>query len=134
VEVHGTIDHSSCLACGGRFPIAAVRSRQREDAAGVPRCDCGRPLKPDVVLFGEYLPEAALRRAQALAASADLLLCIGSSLEVYPVGQLPAVTLASGGQLAIVTQGRTPFDADAAVRATGDVVDELGAVIALLGL
>jgi NAD-dependent deacetylase len=106
----------------------------RTDATGVPRCDCGRPLKPDVVLFGEYLPEDALRRAQALAASADLLLCVGSSLEVYPVGQLPALTLASGGQLAIVTQGRTPFDRDAAVKASGDVVDELAAVVELLGI
>jgi NAD-dependent deacetylase len=134
VEVHGTIDHSSCLVCGSRFPLAEVRSRQRADAAGVPRCECGQPLKPDVVLFGEYLPEEALRRAQALAASADLLLCIGSSLEVYPVGQLPAVTLAGGGQLAIVTQGRTPFDGRATVRATGDVVDELALTVERLGI
>jgi NAD-dependent deacetylase len=134
VEVHGTIEHSSCLACLARYPIASVRSRLSADAAGVPRCDCGRPLKPDVVLFGEYLPEDALRRAQALAASADLLLCVGSSLEVHPVGQLPALTLASGGQLAIVTQGRTPFDRDAAVKAGGDVVDELTAVVESLGI
>jgi NAD-dependent deacetylase len=134
VEVHGTIDHSSCLVCSSRFPLSEARSRQRADAAGVPRCDCGRPLKPDVVLFGEYLPEEALCRAQALAASADLLLCIGSSLEVYPVAQLPAVTLAGGGQVAIVTQGRTPFDRDAAVKATGDVVDELTTVVELLGI
>jgi NAD-dependent deacetylase len=134
VEVHGTIDHSSCLVCGSRFPLAEVRSRQRADAAGVPRCDCGQTLKPDVVLFGEYLPEEAMHRAQALAASADLLLCIGSSLEVYPVGQLPAVTLAGGGQLAIVTQGRTPFDGRATVRATGDVVDELGMAVERLGI
>ena len=134
VEVHGTIDHSSCPGCGARFPIAEVRSRQREDTAKVPRCDCGQPLKPDVVLFGEYLPEGALRRAQTLAAGADLLLCIGSSLEVHPVGQLPALTLAGGGRLAIITQGRTPFDADAAVRVTGDVVQELGAVLEVLGI
>jgi NAD-dependent deacetylase len=134
VEVHGTIDHSSCLVCGQRFGLAEVRSRQRDDADGVPRCDCGRPLKPDVVLFGEYLPENALRRAQSLAAEADLLLCIGTSLEVYPVAQLPAVTLAGGGRLAIITQGRTPFDGDATIRATGDVVDELGTVVELLGL
>jgi NAD-dependent deacetylase len=134
VEVHGTIDHSSCLVCRTRYPIAEVRSRLGADAAGVPRCECGRPLKPDVVLFGEYLPEDALRRAQTLAASADLLLCIGSSLEVYPVGQLPAVTLANGGKVAIVTQGRTPFDREAAVKATGDVVDELEAAVELLGI
>jgi NAD-dependent deacetylase len=87
-----------------------------------------------VVLFGEYLPAEALERAQQLAAAADLLLCVGSSLEVYPVAALPDVTLSSGGQLAIVTQGTTPLDHRAAVRLHGDVVDELGAVAAVLGL
>ena len=53
IEVHGTIDHSSCLSCGARYPLADVRARQLADGGGVPRCDCGLPLKPDVVLFGE---------------------------------------------------------------------------------
>ena len=65
---------------------------------GVPRCDCGQPLKPDVVLFGEMLDEAAIGRASDLAERADLLLCIGSSLEVYPVAGLPEVTLEAGGR------------------------------------
>jgi NAD-dependent deacetylase len=133
-EVHGTIDHSSCPACGARYPLADVRTRQRADAAGVPRCDCGRPLKPDVVLFGEYLPAGALARAQELAAGADLMLCIGSSLEVHPVAQLPEITLSAGGQIAIITQGRTPFDARAAIRCGGDVVAELNAVLMALGI
>jgi NAD-dependent protein deacetylase/lipoamidase len=132
VEVHGTIDHSSCLACGARFPLVDVRDRQRSDGAGVPRCDCGQPLKPDVVLFGEYLPAEALTRAEQLAAGADLLLCIGSSLEVYPVAQLPAMTLAAGNRIAIITQGATPFDDRATVRCGGDVVHELGALLAAL--
>jgi NAD-dependent deacetylase len=132
VEVHGTIDHSSCLVCGAVYPLADVRARQRIDEAGVPRCDCGEPLKPDVVLFGEYLPPQALARAQELAAGADLLLCIGSSLEVYPVGQLPGLTLAAGNAIALITQGATPYDGRAAVRCGGDVVDELEAVIAAL--
>jgi NAD-dependent deacetylase len=134
IEVHGTIDHSSCQACGARYPLATVRARQREDSRGVPRCDCNSPLKPDVVLFGEYLPEQALARAQLLAASADLMLCIGTSLEVYPVAELPAITLSFGGKIAIVTQGRTPFDRRAAVRCGGDVVDELSAVVSALAL
>ena len=134
VEVHGTIAHSSCLHCGSRYELEHVRGRQRADARGVPRCDCGEPLKPDVVLFGEYLPVDALERAQALAAGADLMLCIGSSLEVYPVAQLPAVTLGRGGTVAIITQGSTPFDAQATVRLGGDVVKELEALLAALGL
>ena len=66
----------------------------------MPRCDCGAPLKPDVVLFGELLPEAAIERASALAAAADLLLCVGSSLEVYPVAELPQITLAPAARRA----------------------------------
>jgi NAD-dependent deacetylase len=134
IEVHGTIAHSSCLACGAQFPLGDVRDRQAVDAGLVPRCDCGHPLKPDVVLFGEYLPADALARAEDLAAGADLMLCIGSSLEVYPVAQLPAVTLAAGGKIAILTQGRTPFDSRAAVRCSGDIVNELDGVLRALQL
>ncbi|MFL5830691.1 MAG: SIR2 family NAD-dependent protein deacylase [Solirubrobacteraceae bacterium] len=134
IEVHGTIAHSSCLSCRAQYPLADVRARQTFDAAGIPRCDCGQPLKPDVVLFGEYLPADALARAEQLAEAADLMLCIGSSLEVYPVAQLPATTLAAGGKIAILTQGRTPFDSRAAVRCSGDVVDELSGVIGALHL
>ncbi|HET9105171.1 MAG TPA: NAD-dependent protein deacylase [Solirubrobacteraceae bacterium] len=134
IEVHGTIDHSSCLVCGERHPLEEVRARQRADAHGVPRCSCGHPLKPDVVLFGEYLPADALRRAELLCAAADLLLCVGSSLEVYPVAQLPQITLRAGGRLAIVTQGPTRLDSQAAVRCSGDVVAELSAVLAALGI
>ena len=134
IEIHGTIGHSSCSACGSRFVLPEVRERCERDPAGVPRCDCGAPLKPDVVLFGEMLPADALTRAEGLAAGADLLLCIGSSLEVYPVAELPATTLACGGSIAVMTLGPTPYDARAAIRCGGDVVAELTAVTAALGL
>ena len=132
VEVHGTIATSSCLDCGGRVELDEVRRRLEADADGVPRCECGEPLKPDVVLFGEMLPEDALQRAQRLTLDADLLLCVGSSLEVYPVAQLPSIALQTGATLAIVTQGPTPYDADAAVKLDGDVEAELQALIAAL--
>jgi NAD-dependent deacetylase len=132
IEVHGSIATCSCLACGARFELDDARERLAADPAGVPRCDCGSPLKPDVVLFGELLDEERMRRAFALAAAADVLLCVGSSLEVYPVAGLPQVTLRSGGAVAIVTQGPTPFDADAAVRLGGDVVEELRALVEAL--
>ena len=134
IEVHGTTAHSSCLRCGRTYELDDVRGRQDADEERIPRCDCGDPLKPDVVLFGEYLPVDALARAERLAAEADLLICIGSSLEVYPVAELPSVTLAAGGRLAILTQGPTPFDSRAAVRCSGDVVDVLERVLAALGL
>jgi NAD-dependent deacetylase len=134
IEIHGTIGHSSCLVCGSRYVLPEVCERCGRDPAGVPRCDCGAPLKPDVVLFGELLPAEALARSEDLAAAADLLLCIGSSLEVYPVAQLPATTLAGGGSIALITVGPTSYDSRAAIRCRGDVVAELTAVTAALGL
>jgi NAD-dependent deacetylase len=132
VEVHGTIEHSSCLSCGARYPLAEVRARLAADPDGVPRCDNGHPLKPDVVLFGEWLPADALDRAYELAGAADVLLCVGSSLEVHPIAQLPGVTRANGGKVAVVTQGPTPWDGRAAVKLDGDVVAELEALLAVL--
>jgi NAD-dependent deacetylase len=132
IEVHGSIRTASCLTCGMRVTLAETRTRMVLDDEGVPRCDCDRPLKPDVVLFGEFLPADAMERAQALAEGAGLMLVVGSSLEVYPVAGLPADTLARGGRLAIVTRSSTPYDREASVRLSGDVVDELSAVIAAL--
>lgn len=131
IEVHGTIATSSCLACGASFSLDEARARLAADGA-MPRCDCGEPLKPDVVLFGEMLPPGAMERAAELAAGADLLLCVGSSLEVYPVAGLPQVTLQSGGRIALVTQGPTPFDSAATVKLDGDVVEELQDLLAAL--
>jgi NAD-dependent deacetylase len=111
VEVHGSIGTSSCLDCGTVVPFDEV-----VQLLPVPKCpSCERILKPDVVMFGELLPEAAMARATQLAAQAQLLLVVGSSLEVYPVAGLPSETLASGGSLAIVNRGGTQFDSRASV-------------------
>jgi NAD-dependent deacetylase len=130
LEVHGSIATASCLTCGASHALADTRARLEAAEDGVPRCDCGEPLKPDVVLFGELLDETAMNRASALAAGADLMLCVGSSLEVWPVAELPEITLTTGGAVAIVTRSATPYDGHAAVRLDGDVVDELVAVVA----
>ena len=129
VEVHGSAASASCPVCGTRLPRAAVVERADAAADGVPRCDGGHPLKPDVVLFGDMLPVAEIDRAWELAAGADLLLCIGSSLEVHPVAQLPAVALEGGARLAIVSRGPTAYDARADVRLGGDVAEALPALI-----
>jgi NAD-dependent deacetylase len=132
VEVHGSIEYSVCLQCGGKLPLERVIELV-EQSGGAPECPaCIHPLKPDVVLFGELLPPDAMAEAEALAAEADLMLCIGSSLEVYPVAGLPATTRSAGGHLALVTQGPTPYDTQADVKLDGDVVEELQAVLAAL--
>ena len=132
VEVHGSIEWSVCMECGGRQGLEPV-ARQLAAGDGAPECPaCISPLKPDVVLFGELLPERALADAQALALDADLMLCVGSSLEVHPVGGLPALTRGAGGRLVLVTQGPTPYDGDADLKLDGDVVVEMRALLAAL--
>jgi NAD-dependent deacetylase len=135
IEVHGSIATCSCPACGRGVPLEQARELVRRAADGVPRCDaCASALKPDVVLFGEMLPAPALERAHALCEGADVLLCIGSSLEVHPVAGLPLLTRSAGGAVAIVTQGPTPLDDVASVRLGGDVVQELQALCSELAL
>ncbi len=131
VEVHGTIETSSCMSCASQYRLEQVE--ELFDEAGVARCHkCSGNVKPDVVLFGEMLPEQAMEQAVALAGNADLLLCVGSSLEVHPVAGLPGLSLSAGAKLAIVTTGPTPYDSDADVRLDGDVVVELEALLAAL--
>jgi NAD-dependent deacetylase len=132
VEVHGSIGTSSCMQCGTSFELEAVD--RLFDERGVALCSsCGGPVKPDVVLFGELLPEGAVERARDLAERAELMVCVGSSLVVHPVAGLPQLTLERGGRLAIVTKGATPYDGDAEVKLEGEVDAELVALLAALG-
>jgi NAD-dependent deacetylase len=132
VEVHGSIETSSCASCDATYGLEEVDGLFNEE--GIAECTaCGGPVKPDVVLFGELLPESAMGRAQDLAERAELMLCIGSSLAVHPVAGLPQMTLGRGGRLAIVTKGSTPYDSQATLTMNGEVDEELAAVLAALG-
>jgi NAD-dependent deacetylase len=135
IELHGSVRTLVC-PCGAEFPRSEARDLFRAD--GVPYCPrCARPgepgqaLKPDVVLFGEMLPLAAIERAQELADRCDLMLCIGSSLTVHPAADLPAAVVRGGGSLAVVAH-ETAFDDVADLRLAGDVADEMAGVIAAL--
>jgi NAD-dependent deacetylase len=112
IEVHGSIRTSSCPGCGAVYPLAEVEPLIEEH--GAPPCPaCGAILKPDVVFFDELLPEDAIMRAVELAEEAALLLVVGSSLEVYPVADLPRSTLVAGGKVAVVNRTPTWVDARA---------------------
>lgn len=131
VEVHGSIETSSCRRCAASFELEQVE--ELFDERGVALCSsCGGPVKPDVVLFGELLPESAVARARDLAERAKLMVCIGSSLIVHPVAGLPQLTLEHGGRLAIVTKGATPYDDEAELKLEGEVEVELEALLAAL--
>jgi NAD-dependent deacetylase len=131
VEVHGSIETSSCTRCAASFGLEEVDGLFDEE--GVARCTtCEGPVKPDVVLFGELLPESAMARAQDLAQRAELMIGVGSSLAVFPAAGLPRLTLENGGRLAIVTKAPTPYDDDADLKLDGEVDEELGAALAAL--
>lgn len=131
VEVHGSIATSSCLVCGVRYPFAQVAALVAEH--GAPPCPaCGMLLKPDVVFFGELLPERAIARAYELARGAGLMLVIGSTLEVWPVAGLPLETAEAGGRVAIVNRGPTELDDLATLKIDGSAGETLAAVAAAL--
>jgi NAD-dependent deacetylase len=132
VEVHGSIRTSSCPGCGERYPLERVLEvLEHEDAPACPAC--GEILKPDVVFFGELLPVEQIERAFELAREASLMLVVGSALEVHPVAGLPSETLSTGGELAIVNEGATPFDSRAALRIGDRAGEVLARVAAELG-
>lgn len=129
IELHGTTHLVRCLNCGRESSAADVQSRV--PAGGeAPVCDrCGGPLRAATILFGESLPEAALRRAVEAAGACDLMLVVGTSLVVNPAAQLPLLAKRAGARLAIVNREATPLDplADVVVSAGAGAV--LGAVM-----
>jgi NAD-dependent deacetylase len=132
VEVHGSIRTSSCPDCEAKYSLAEVVPLI-EAGSGAPTCpSCGGILKPDVVFFDELLPPKAIDRAYELAAEARLLLVVGSSLEVWPVAELPLVTLRAGGKVAVVNRGPTPVDGRAHLKLDGSAGEVLQAAVASL--
>ncbi|HEV2902981.1 MAG TPA: NAD-dependent deacylase [Gaiellaceae bacterium] len=127
-EVHGSIRSSTCLGCGASYGLDELL--ELLDDAEAPACRrCGAIVKPDVVMFGELMPEAAIDRAYELARSTGLMLVVGSALEVWPVSQLPEETRAAGGAVAIVNKGPTSYDGLAAVKCDGAAGETLGALV-----
>ena len=132
VEVHGSIRTSSCPGCAALYELAEVVPLIAA-GEGAPRCPaCAAVLKPDVVFFDELLPREAIDRAYELAGAAALLLVVGSSLEVYPVAELPRTTLEAGGKVAVVNRTPTWVDGRAALRLDGSAGDVFTAAVAAL--
>jgi len=131
VEVHGSIRTATCPGCRTRYELERVVELLAR--ADTPACEaCGAIVKPDVVFFGELLPTDAVERAHELAREAQLMLVVGSALEVYPIAALPDQTLAAGGALAIVNRGPTPYDGRATLRVEGNAGEVLPAVLEAL--
>lgn len=128
VELHGNGRTVRCLDCGATEPRAEVQARLARELP--PRClVCrGAHVKPDVVFFGEPLPSAAMMEAFRLARTCDLMLVVGSSLQVYPAADVPQVAAEREAPVLIVNEEPTPMDVVAAAvihGRSGEVLPEL---------
>ncbi|MSO44658.1 MAG: NAD-dependent deacylase [Thermoleophilia bacterium] len=132
IEVHGSLDNGYCLRCAQTVSMDELCVRADGAADGVPRCTCGYQMKSGVVLFGQAMPIAAIEAAYHACEQADMLLVIGSSLLVTPVSTLPSIVLSRGGNLAILTEGETPYDDRCAVRITKKAGPTMQAVVRAL--
>ena len=124
IEVHGSGERVVCRDCGSRSAAGPVRERVRAGEVP-PRCACGGLLKPDVVLFGEQLPEYALLRAHAMAEKADVFVVAGSSLSVEPAASLPRTAADRGATMVLVNTERTPLSGRAEYDVRMDVTEAL---------
>jgi NAD-dependent deacetylase len=119
VELHGNTTFARCLDCNERFELQWVRRHMDAGNGCAPDCPgCGGYIKTATISFGQAMPDVAVRRAQDLAQSCDLLVSIGSSLVVWPAAGLPLLAKRSGAMLVIINREPTDFDeiADLVVR------------------
>lgn len=107
-ELHGSVLRNHCMRCGRPYPATFIR-----DCPGVPRCDCGGIVKPDVVLYEEPLDEKTLTGAVTMISRADLLIVGGTSLTVYPAAGL--LRYYGGDRLVLINRDETPYDNEASL-------------------
>ena len=125
IEVHGTVREFVCMSCGIRGPMPVVLERVRAGEEDPPCRDCGGILKSATISFGQQLVPEVIDRAMQAAGEADLLLAVGSTLQVYPVAAAVPRAKAAGARLVIVNAEPTHFDgiADAVIQQRiGDVL------------
>jgi NAD-dependent deacetylase len=129
VELHGNSTYAACLDCAVRYELSWVKERFMAAGDRAPDCPtCGGYIKTATVSFGQAMPEAAMRRAEALTLGCDLFLVVGSSLVVWPAAGFPLMAKRNGAVLVIINREETDFDgmADLVVR------EDIGTVLAPL--
>lgn len=105
LELHGNIWRARCLSCGGRVDVRELGADERPPACP----ECGGPMRPDVVLFGELLPSDVFERAAKGALAAEVCFVIGTSLIVYPAAGLPDIAKRAGAFLVEINPEPTPL-------------------------
>ncbi len=104
--LHGSVDYNRCMDCGRLYDAGYIR-----ESAGIPRCECGGIIRPEIVLYGESLEEYVWRGAMAAISSAEMLIIGGTSLAVQPAALLTEYFM--GKHLVVINQGETPCDSRA---------------------
>jgi NAD-dependent deacetylase len=129
VELHGNTTYATCLDCGQRYEIAALRAIFEREGA-VPPCDkCLGHVKTATVSFGQAMPVLAMQRAQQETLAADLFIVLGSSLVVYPAAGFPQLAKENGAALVIVNREETGLDRIADLVLHSAIGDTLGEAI-----
>lgn len=122
VELHGSVHRNYCERCGRFYGLEAILQSE-----GIPHCDCGGRIKPDVVLYEEGLKDADIKEAVRLIREADMLIIGGTSLGVYPAAGL--IDYYDKSRLVLINKSETPYDG----RADLLIHDSLGTVFAAIG-
>ena len=127
VELHGNIFETKCQACGQKYNGELIEGQP------LPRCEnCGGTLRPDVVLFGENLPEENLRKAQQAAAECEIFFSIGTSSLVEPAASLPYLAKANGSFIVEINAEETPLSSHADECLRGSAGKVLPALVILI--
>ncbi len=110
IELHGNACYAKCLSCDTRFEMADLEAQFKRLGRVEPCGRCGGIVKSATISFGQAMPEREMARAQAQTEQCDLMIVLGSSLQVYPAAGFPEYAKRLGARLAIVNREPTPLD------------------------
>lgn len=132
LEIHGTLQTATCIYCYTQFKTEGLIEAFLETGE-IPFCpSCGGILKPDIILFEEQLPHLTWKKAQDACRQSDLMIVVGSSLEVMPVAGLPMLALEHGAPLILINKSQTYLDVRAQVLIYNDAAKILPEIMRLV--
>jgi NAD-dependent deacetylase len=132
LEVHGSLQTATCIRCFHKFDTEGL-IQPFLDTGEIPLCpDCRGILKPDLILFEEQLPYFTWKKAQEACRASDLIIVIGSSLEVLPVAGLPMLAIEHGAPLIQINKTETYLDVRSDVIIRGDAADVLPMIVSII--
>lgn len=120
-EIHGSVHRNFCMDCGREYPMRFVL-----ESAGIPRCECGGVVKPDVVLYGEALDPPTMRGAMRVISQADVLIVAGTSLSVSPAAEF--LKNFSGRELVVINREALNLEEKATLPLRGSVAEVMGRI------